>query len=62
MEPLLSDAQWQDQKQQAQTETQEVTSGHQETSFHCDGDRARVAQRGGRVSIFGDIQLNCTWL
>lgn len=30
----------QDQKQQAQIETQETPSEHQETCFYCEGDRA----------------------
>ena len=51
---LFSGAQWQDNRQWAQTETQEVLE-HQETFFHCESDQA-VAQRGGGVSIPGDIQ------
>ena len=38
--------------------TQEVLSEHQETLFHCEGDRAQaqVAQRSHGVSILGDNQ------
>ncbi len=51
---LFSGAQWQDQRQWAQTETQEVPSEHQETLFHSESEE--VAQRGGGVSILGDSQ------
>jgi len=42
---------------EAQTETQEVASEHQET-LHCEGDRplAQVAHRGCGVSMFGGSQ------
>lgn len=48
----------QDQKQQAQTETQEAPSEHQETCFHSEGDRAlpQAAKEGCGVSIAGDTQ------
>jgi len=51
-------AQGQDQRQQAQTETQQAPSKHQETLLQSEGDWALawVAQRGGGVSILGDIQ------
>jgi len=37
---LLGGAQWQDQRQWAQTETQQVLLEHQETLFYCEGDQA----------------------
>lgn len=42
----------------AQTGTQEFLSEHQEIFLYCTVDwaLAQVAQRGGRVSIPGDIQ------
>ncbi|KAK4805788.1 hypothetical protein QYF61_000394 [Mycteria americana] len=45
-------------RQKAQTETQEVTLEHQETMFHCEGDRAleQVAQKWCGVSRLGDIE------
>jgi len=53
---LFSGAQCQDWRQWAQPETQEVPFEHQETVFHCDGDRAlaQVAQRDCVVSTLGD--------
>ena len=50
---LFSDAQWQDKRQWAQTETQKVASEHQETLFYCEGDRAlaQIAKRGHGVSM-----------
>ena len=53
----FSGAQWQDQKQWAQTETWEVLFEHQESLFYCHSDQAQaqVAQRGCGVSILQDI-------
>jgi len=53
---LLSDAQWQDQKQWAHTETQEVPSERQGTRCHCEGDwaLAQVSQGHGAPSILGE--------
>lgn len=51
-----SSAQWQDQRQWAQTETWDVPCEHQETLlFSCEGDwtLSQVVQRGCRVSILG---------
>ena len=44
--------------QWAQTEMQETPSEHQETLFHCEGDRvlAQAAQGTCGVSLLGDIQ------
>jgi len=55
---LSSGAQGQGQRQQAQTEAQEVPSEHQGTLSYCWGDRAlaSVAQEGCGVSMLGDIQ------
>ena len=55
---LLSGAQGQDQRQQAQTETREVPCERQETPFCCEGDQAlaQVAQGGCGISILGGIQ------
>lgn len=44
----------QDQRKLAQTKTQQVPSGHQETLFHC--DQVQVAQRGCGVSILQDTE------
>lgn len=57
-QPLVSGAQWQEQKQQAQTETQEVPPECKETCFHCDSNCTwdQVAQRGCGVYIHGDTQ------
>lgn len=55
---LLSSAQWQDQRQWTQTETQEVPSEHLETPFHCADDQPleQAAQRGYGFSILGHFQ------
>lgn len=48
--------QWQDKRQWAQTETQEVPSEHEEQFIYCEVDIAveQAAQR--RISFSGDIQ------
>ena len=55
---VSSGAQWQDQRQWAQTETQEVPSQYQKTLIRCEDDwaLAQVAQRGCRVYVPQDIQ------
>ena len=53
---LFSGAKCQDNRQWAQTETQEAPSEHQETLFQCAGELAQVAQGGCGVFILGDIQ------
>lgn len=55
---LFSSAQWQDQRQWTQTETQEVPSEHQETLLYCDGNWAleQVAKKDCGVSILRDTQ------
>jgi len=55
---LSSGAQWQDQRQWAQTETQKVLSENEETLFYCEGNRAlaQVVQGGCGVSVLGDTQ------
>ena len=37
---FFTGAQWQDQRQWAQPETQEIPSKHQETLIHSEGDQA----------------------
>lgn len=56
-EPTSTDAQWWDQRQWAQTKTQEVPE-HQEALLYCNGDWtwAQVAQTGCGVSLLGDTQ------
>ena len=51
-------AQYQDQKQQAQSETWEVPSEHQEILFCCGSDQAlaQVPRGGCGISLLGDIQ------
>ena len=55
---LFSNAQWQDKRQWAQTEAQEVPSEHEEELLPSEGDGAleQVAQGGGGVYFPGDIQ------
>lgn len=54
---LFSHSQWQDQRQHAQTETQELPSEHQETLFQWEDDQemAQIAHRGCGISILRDI-------
>uniref|UniRef100_A0A8B9P6I8 Consortin C-terminal domain-containing protein n=1 Tax=Apteryx owenii TaxID=8824 RepID=A0A8B9P6I8_APTOW len=49
----FSGAQRQDARQRAQTETQTISSEHEEILFHCEGDRAleEIAPAEGLVSI-----------
>ena len=53
-----SGAQCQDERQWSQTETQEVSSEHQETLFYCEGNWAleRVVQRACGIFYLADIQ------
>ena len=55
---FFSGAQWQDQRQSAQSETQEVPSEYDEALFHCDSywELVHVAQWGCGVSLIWDIQ------
>ena len=55
---LFSGDQRQDKGQWAQIEAQEVPSEHKEELLHSEDDGAleQAAQRGGGVSLSGDIQ------
>lgn len=55
---LLSTAQWQDKKQWAQPQTQEILSEHKKTVFDCEGSQTleQVALRGCGLLTLGDIK------
>ena len=55
---LLSGTQWQDKRQWAKLETQEIAFKHNKKLFYCESDwaLAQVAQSGHGVSIHADTQ------
>lgn len=53
---VFSGAQCQDKRPWAQKGTEEFPSEHQQTLFHCEVERAQVAQRGCGGFLLGNTQ------